>query len=76
MKPQPNTTDIQSLIDFVKDLNDDKLNLLIEELENRPKRYEVYLNRTEAQWEKHYGLSGDDIYNFLHPQQQGIGILG
>jgi hypothetical protein len=76
MYPQPNTTDIQSLKDFVKELNDEKLNPLIEELENRPKRYKVYLNRTEAQWKEFYGLSGVDVYNFLHSQQQGIGILG
>jgi hypothetical protein len=68
-----NTTDIQSLKDFVKGLNKKKLNSLIEELGEEPSPFSVYLNRTEAQWKDLYGPSGLDIFNELHP---GIGILG
>jgi hypothetical protein len=76
MYPQPNTTDIQSLKDFVKGLNKKKLNSLIEELGEEPSPFSVYLDRSKEDWLRRYPDSGDDVYNFLHSQQQGIGILG
>ena len=71
---EPQTKDIPSLIEFVKELNEDTLEPLIKELEQKPKKFSVYNKRTEAHWEKYYGLPGVDIHTFLHKQEESIGI--
>jgi hypothetical protein len=45
------THTIESLRDFVKELNKKTLKPLIEELEQEPSPLSVYLKLTEAQWE-------------------------
>jgi len=66
------THTIPLLIEFVKDLNEDSLDKLIEELEKKPKKVSVYYKRSETQWEKLYGPPGIDIYNELHSQEEGM----
>jgi hypothetical protein len=66
------TDNVASLVRFVKSLNEVTLDKLLTELEERPKAFSVYLKRTEEHWLRRYPECGDDIYNELHPQEQGI----
>jgi hypothetical protein len=68
------TKDIPSLIEFVKELNEDSLEPLIKELKEEPSPFSVYYDRTEAQWLRRYPTCGDDIHTFLHKQDKSIGI--
>jgi hypothetical protein len=45
--------------------------MLIDQLNNDPEVIKDWLKRTEAQWEKFYGIAGVDIYNYLHPREEG-----
>jgi hypothetical protein len=69
--------DINSLIAFVKGLNKKSLEPLLFELEQEPSPFKVYVKRTEAQWNElskeltGFSVSGSDIYNQLHPVEQG-----
>ena len=75
---EPQTKDIPSLIEFVKELNEDTLEPLIKELEQKPKKFSVYYDRPKEDWEKLSreltGLStaGSDIHTFLHTREEGI----
>jgi hypothetical protein len=65
-------TKVASLFRFVKSLNEVTLDKLLTELEGKPKAFSVYLKRTKEDWLRRYPECGDDIYNELHPQEQGI----
>ena len=64
---------IPSLLEFVRELNEESLKPLIEELENKPKKFSVYYKRSKQDWKDLYGSPGMDIYNELHTQE---GIVG
>jgi hypothetical protein len=46
---------IQSLATFGRELKEDSLNLLLNELENRPKKYSVYFKLSKQDWKDLYG---------------------
>jgi hypothetical protein len=69
------TDDVASLVRFVKSLSEVTLDMLLTELEGRPKAFSVYLKRTKEDWLRRYPDCGDDIYNELHPQEQCIVCL-
>ena len=56
-----------ALLEAVKDLKEDSLDKLVKELEQRPKKLDVYKKRTEVQWKELYGDVGIDIFNHLNP---------
>jgi hypothetical protein len=65
------TTDpVDSLLQFVKSLNEDSLESLVRELEGKPKSFSLYYDRPEAHWEKlskeltGLSASGSDIHTF------------
>jgi hypothetical protein len=66
--------DIASLLQFVKELNEDSLIPLIQELEQKPKKFSVYYDRPKEDWLRRYPTCGDDIYTFLHKQDEIKGI--
>jgi hypothetical protein len=72
------TNPVDSLLQFVKSLNEDSLESLVRELEGKPKSFSLYYDRPEAHWEKlskeltGLSASGSDIHTFLHKQEQGI----
>lgn len=68
------TNTIESLLVFVKELEEDSLAKLVEELEKKPNKLAVYYKRSEAQWERLYGPPGIDIYNELHTLEEGMYI--
>ena len=63
---------ITTLVNFVRELNDDSLQPLLNELDNKPKQYSVYFNRSKGDWKEFYGINGVDIHTFLHPQQGNL----
>jgi hypothetical protein len=71
---QKTTHTITSLAEFIKDLNEDSLNGLLQELEQKPKNFSVYYNRPKEDWKEFFGLPGVDIHTFLHKQEEGMGI--
>jgi hypothetical protein len=70
------TKDIPSLIEFVKELNEDSLVSLIAELENKPKKFSVYYDRPKGDWLRRYPTCGDDIHTFLHKQEHSKRMVG
>jgi hypothetical protein len=78
MDNEQTTNPVQSLLEFVKNLNEDSLESLVRELEGKPKSFSVYYDRTEAHWKElskeltGLSASGSDIHTFLHKQEQGI----
>jgi hypothetical protein len=71
---QKTTHTITSLAEFIKDLNEDSLNGLLQELEQKPKNFSVYYNRPKEDWLRRYPDCGDDIHTFLHAKEEGMGI--
>jgi len=65
---------IETLLQFVKELNKMSLMPLIEELELEPSPFSVYYRLIKEDWEKYYGLPGIYIYNELHKHDKGMGI--
>ena len=58
---------IQELKDFVKDLKEDSLDDFFMELEEKPKKFQVYKSLSEPQWKELYGARSVFIFNHLHP---------
>jgi hypothetical protein len=58
-----------SLLQFVRELNKESLEPLIQELEKNPKQFSCYFKLAKQDWEKYYGPSGIHIYNELHIQE-------
>ena len=63
---------ITTLVTFVRELNDDSLQRLLNELDKKPKPYSVYFKRPKEDWLRRYPTCGDDIHTFLHSQQGNI----
>ena len=55
------SSETAQLLTHVKDLKEDSLDKLVEELEQRPKKLDVYKKRTEAQWKELFGNRNDMI---------------
>ena len=48
---------ITILATFVRELNDNSLEPLLDELDKKPKSYAVYYNRTKVDWKEIYGIA-------------------
>ncbi len=66
MKQEPS---VEGLLELLHDLQQIEL---FNQLEQHPRFLMRWKQRTEAQWEKFYGIAGIDIYNYLHPRSEGI----
>jgi hypothetical protein len=50
LQMETRTKDVPSLIEFVKELNEDSLEPLIKELKEEPSPFSVYYDRTKQDW--------------------------
>jgi hypothetical protein len=53
-------------VGLLKFLNDLELTELYNQLQTKPRILAAWKVRTEAQWNEYYGISGIDVYNYLH----------
>ena len=61
------SSETAALLDAVKNLKEDSLEKLVKELEQRPKKLDVYKKLTESQWDKLYGPASIFVFNHLNP---------
>jgi hypothetical protein len=66
---------IDELIAFVEGLKEETLSNLVQELKYKPREFSVYLARSKEDWLRRFSDHGDDIFNHLHPQKQGMLLI-
>lgn len=67
----------EEIIQFVEELGlpNDASNPLLNQLRNGRNVVSVWKNRSKVDWEKYHGITGVDIYNYLHTIEEGTAGL-
>jgi hypothetical protein len=66
MQSEPNKEGLLKLLER------NGLQQLITQLYNYPEVIEDWMKRSKEDWKEFYGFAGIDIYNYLHPKNEGI----